>query len=117
LGQPTWGSPRLTRALAEIRSWESVLAPIYLQLLEALLRVSDGQSGAAFCRECGQPFLTLDARRSAFCNDRERFRFTQRERRKRLKTITIVENPDDERLDASVEALDRVQPPGAEAPE
>ncbi len=66
------------------RVWRSLLAPVYLQLLEGLRRVSDGQSGATWCRECGQPFLTLDARRSSFCNDRERFRFAQRERRRRL---------------------------------
>jgi hypothetical protein len=68
----------------ERRWWSSLLAPVYLQLLEGLRRVTEGHSGAAICHECGQPFLTLDARRSSFCNDRERFRFTQRERRKRL---------------------------------
>jgi hypothetical protein len=68
----------------ERRWWSSLLAPVYLQLLEGLRRVTEGQRGAAFCRECGQPFLTLDARRSSFCTDRERFRFSQRERRKRL---------------------------------
>ncbi len=30
------------------------------------------------------PFLVLDARRRFFCNDRERFRHAQRERRRRL---------------------------------
>jgi hypothetical protein len=55
-----------------------------LQLLEGLRRVAQGQCGAGLCRECGQPFLNLDARRSSFCVDRERFRFSQRERRKRL---------------------------------
>lgn len=68
----------------ERRWWSSLLAPVYLQLLEGLRRVTEGQRGAAFCRECGQPFLTLDARRSSFCTDRERFRFSQRERRRRL---------------------------------
>ena len=68
----------------ERRRWSSLLAPVYLQLLEGLRRVTEGQRGAALCRECGQPFLTLDARRSSFCTDRERFRFSQRERRKRL---------------------------------
>ncbi len=68
----------------ERRWWSSLLAPVYLQLLEGLRRVTEGQRGAALCRECGQPFLTLDARRSSFCTDRERFRFSQRERRKRL---------------------------------
>ncbi len=76
-----WGGPL---EVHEHRRWRSLLAPVYLQLLEGLRRVSEGHRGAAFCRECGQPFLTLDARRSSFCNDRERFRFTQRERRKRL---------------------------------
>jgi hypothetical protein len=68
----------------ERRWWSSLLAPVYLQLLEGLIRVTEGQRGAAFCRECGQPFLTLDARRSSFCTDRERYRHGQRERRKRL---------------------------------
>jgi hypothetical protein len=68
----------------ERRSWSSLLAPIYLQLLEGLLRVTEGRRGAAVCRECGQPFLTLDARRSSFCTDRERYRHGQRARRKRL---------------------------------
>ena len=70
----------------ERRWWSSLLAPVYLQLLEGLRRVTEGQRGAGLCRECGQPFLTLDARRSSFCTDRERFRFSQRERRRRLTT-------------------------------
>jgi hypothetical protein len=69
---------------AQRRWWSSLLAPVYLQLLEGLRRVTEGQRGAGLCRERGQPFLTLDARRSSFCTDRERFRFSQRERRKRL---------------------------------
>ena len=56
----------------ERRWWRSLLAPVYLQLLEGLRRVTEGQRGAALCRECGQPFLTLDARRLSFCTDRER---------------------------------------------
>lgn len=72
----------------ERRWWDSLLAPIYVQLLEGLIRVTEGQRGAAFCRECGQPFLTLDARRSSFCTDRERYRHGQRERRKRLAAQT-----------------------------
>lgn len=68
----------------ERRRWHSVLAPVYVQLLEGLTRVTEGQRGAALCRECGQPFLTLDARRSSFCTDRERYRHGQRERRRRL---------------------------------
>lgn len=70
----------------ESRGWLSVLAPIYLQLFESLRRISEGEPGAAVCRECGKPFLVLDARRRFFCNDRERFRFSQRERRRRLAT-------------------------------
>ncbi len=35
--------------------WGSILAPIYLQLLEGLRRVSEGKPGATWCRECGQP--------------------------------------------------------------
>jgi hypothetical protein len=68
----------------EAREWPSALAPIYLQLFESLRRISEGEPGAAECRECGQPFLVLDARRRFFCNDRERYRFAQRERRRRL---------------------------------
>jgi hypothetical protein len=70
--------------ISERRVWTSILAPVYLQLLEGLRRVSEGHRGAAWCRECGEPFLALDARRSAFCNDKERFRHSQRERRHRL---------------------------------
>ena len=68
----------------ERRRWSSLLAPVYLQLLEGLRRVTEGQRGAGFCKECGQPFLTLDARRSVFCTDPERLRYGQRERRRRL---------------------------------
>ena len=67
----------------EDRLWVSILAPIYLQLFEALRRVTEGEPGAAICRECRRPFLVLDARRRFFCNDRERFRNAQRERRRR----------------------------------
>lgn len=79
---PTAGPIRVR----ERRVWKSLLAPVYLQLLEGLRRVSEGHSGAAWCRECDEPFLTLDARRSSFCNDKERYRFSQRERRKRVST-------------------------------
>ena len=67
----------------ETRIWGSILAPIYLQLLEGLRRVSEGKPGATWCRECGEPFLTLDARRSTFCTDRERVRHAQRGRPRR----------------------------------
>jgi hypothetical protein len=69
----------------EERVWRSILAPIYLQLFEALRRITEGEPGAATCRECGRPFLILDARRRFFCNDRERFRYSQREHRRRLR--------------------------------
>ena len=84
------GSPRVYAELGgpivvqERRIWRSLLAPVYLQLVEGLRRVTEGRTGAAWCRECGQPFLTLDARRSSFCTDRDRFRWSQRERRRRL---------------------------------
>ena len=77
----------------EARIWQSILAPIYLQLFEALRRVTEGEPGAATCRECGQPFLVLDARRRFFCNDRERFRFSQRQRRRRLAAEPASEDP------------------------
>jgi hypothetical protein len=70
------------------RAWRSVLAPIYLQLFEALRRITEGEPGAAVCRECGRPFLVLDARRRFFCNERERTRFAQRERRRRLRATS-----------------------------
>jgi hypothetical protein len=74
----------------ETRIWGSILAPIYLQLLEGLRRVSEGKPGATWCRECGEPFLTLDARRSTFCTDRERVRYAQR-RRPRAPDRRLVE--------------------------
>lgn len=77
----------------EDRQWNSILAPIYLQLFEALRRITEGEPGAATCRECGQPFLVLDARRRFFCNDRERFRFSQRQRRRRLAAEPTPANP------------------------
>ena len=83
-GESPWTDFRLPLEVHEVHWWRSLLAPVHVQLLEGLLRVTEGRSGAALCKECGQPFLTLDARRSSFCTDRERYRFTQRERRKRL---------------------------------
>lgn len=75
----------------EVREWRSILHPIYLQLFEALLRISEGKPGATVCRECGRPFLILDARRQLFCNNRERYRHAQRERRRRLRSEERVE--------------------------
>lgn len=79
---PDDGHPTLVPR--EERTWISILAPIYLQLFEALRRISEDDPGAAICRECGQPFLMLDARRRYFCNKREGFRHAKREQRKRL---------------------------------
>jgi hypothetical protein len=85
--------PNGTLTVREVRRWTSVLAPVYLQLLEGLLRVTEGHRGAGICRECGQPFLTLDARRSTFCTNRERLRHSQRSHRRR-----IAERTDEELL-------------------
>jgi hypothetical protein len=68
----------------EWRVWRSVLAPISLQLFEALRRITEGEVGAITCQECDQPFLVLDARRRAFCNERHRHRHNERRRRRRL---------------------------------
>jgi len=95
LEQRGWGDPQSADAsepetnvgpvrVQQRRTWRSLLAPVYLQLFEGLRRVSEDHSGATWCRECHEPFLTLDARRSSFCNDRHRFRYAQRERRRRL---------------------------------
>lgn len=78
------GALRSVLVPREERVWQSILAPIYLQLFEALRRITEGEPGAATCRECGRPFLVLDARRRFFCNDRERYRHAQRGRRKRM---------------------------------
>lgn len=75
----------------DVRTWRSVLHPIYLQILEALRLVTEGEAGATICRECGRPFLVLDARRRLFCNDRERYRYAQRERRRRLRSEAAAE--------------------------
>ena len=91
--QPRPGDGRNVLVAREAREWLSALAPIYLQLFESLRRISEGEPGAAVCRECGQPFLVLDARRRFFCNDRERFRYSQRQRRRRLASEPTSENP------------------------
>lgn len=65
------------------REWSSILAPIYLQLYEALRRISEVKPAARRCRECRQPFLVLDGRRVAFCTDLERARYNQRAYRAR----------------------------------
>lgn len=49
--------------IRERRTWDSLLAPVYVQLLDGLRRITEGQRGAAFCKECGNPFLVLDAGR------------------------------------------------------
>jgi len=68
----------------EERVWQSVLAPIYLQLFEALRRITEAEPGATICHECGRPFLVLDWRRRFFCNERERYRYAKRQQRRRL---------------------------------
>jgi hypothetical protein len=92
----------------EERVWQSILAPIHLQLFEALRRITEGEPGAAVCRECGQPFLVLDARRRFFCNAREQFRHSKREQRRR---IIVVEATDaDPEREAMVEELSDEEP-------
>jgi hypothetical protein len=81
-------STRLVLVPREERVWQSILPPIYLQLFEALRRITEGEPGAAICHECGRPFLVLDARRRFFCNERERFRHAKREQRKRLEVYS-----------------------------
>lgn len=92
----------------EERVWQSILAPIHLQLFEALRRITEGEPGAAICRECGQPFLVLDARRRFFCNVREQFRHSKREQRRRILVVEATE-ADPER-EAMVEALSDEEP-------
>ncbi len=82
----------------EWRVWRSILAPISLQLLESLRRITEGDPGAARCQECHEPFLILDGRRRRFCNERHRHRFNQRLRRRRL---TQERAPDPERRRAA----------------
>ncbi len=78
------GGARAVLLPREERVWQTILAPIYLQLFEALRRITEGEPGAAICRECGRPYLVLDARRRFFCNAREQFRHAKREQRRRL---------------------------------
>ncbi len=73
-----WGVKGNPLGLELRRKWESVLAPMYLQLFEALRRISEGRPGANRCRECGFPFLVLDARRTAYCSAGHGNRYRQR---------------------------------------
>jgi hypothetical protein len=84
------GEKRSVLMPREERVWRSILPPIYLQLFEALRRITEGEPGAAICRECGQPFVVLDARRRFFCNEREQFRHNKREQRRRVSEPDIV---------------------------
>jgi hypothetical protein len=77
----------------EERVWRSILAPIYLQLFEALRRITEGEPGAAICRECARPFVVLDARRRFFCNERERYRHAKREQRRRVREEDLTDEP------------------------
>jgi hypothetical protein len=66
------------------RRWFSILPPIYLQLCEALRRVTEGRRGARRCQDPGETFLVvLDGRRERFCTDLERARCNQRAYRAR----------------------------------
>lgn len=65
--------------------WLSVLQPMYLQLFGAFRRAERGLAAAAICRDCGQPFLILDGRRSTYCNSKCRNRFNVRAFRARAK--------------------------------
>lgn len=65
--------------------WLSVLQPMYLQLFGAFRRAERGLAAAANCRDCGQPFLILDGRRSTYCNSKCRNRFNVRAFRARTK--------------------------------
>ena len=65
------------RPVLEYR-WRSVLAPIYLQIHEALRRVSEHRMGAVLCRECGKPTLVLDGRKTSYCTPAEANRHKQR---------------------------------------
>jgi hypothetical protein len=67
----------------EWHQWRSILAPVSLQVFEALRRITEGEPGAARCNECQAPFLILDGRRRRFCNERHRHRYNQRVRRRR----------------------------------
>lgn len=80
----TTHGPRAVLVPWEWRDWHSILAPIALQLFDSLRRITEGEAGAGRCRECGEPFLMLDARRRLFCNERHRHRYNQRRRRRRL---------------------------------
>lgn len=92
------GRRRLALVAREVREWRSVLAPIYIQLFSGLERITRGEVGAQVCRECGQPFIVIDARRRLFCNARERYRYTQRERRRRLAGGSPTDRPADEEV-------------------
>ena len=66
-------------AVEVIYRWRSVLAPIHLQLFEALRRVSEEKVGATVCQECRNPMLVLDGRRTTFCTASEANRHRVRE--------------------------------------
>ena len=85
--QDVGGETRPVLLPREERVWHSILAPIYLQLFEALRRITEGEPGAAICRECGRPFVVLDARRRFFCNARHQFRHSKREQRRLSRSV------------------------------
>jgi hypothetical protein len=108
--QDVGDAPRTVLVPREERVWRSVLAPIHLQLFEALRRITEGEPGAAVCRECGRPFVVLDARRRFFCNAREQFRHSKRGQRRRLIVVEATEA--DPELEARVEELSGEEPGG-----
>src|SRR5262249_43093953 len=64
-------------------SWDSILAPAYVQIGAALERVAPGKRRAARRRRGQMPFLILDGRREAFCTSAEEHRIAERIRRQR----------------------------------
>ncbi|MHB8892844.1 MAG: hypothetical protein ACYC65_12455 [Candidatus Limnocylindrales bacterium] len=83
-GRPLFPGARDVAVVPSIRyEWRSIIAPIYLQLYEALRRLSEGRPGARTCAECDQIFLVLDGRRERFCTNAEFARNRQRRYRER----------------------------------
>jgi hypothetical protein len=71
-------APALPLRPEVVYRWRTILAPIYLQLYEALRRISEGKMGAVLCRGCGKPTLILDGRKTSFCKPSEGNAYKQR---------------------------------------
>lgn len=83
-GRPSFPGAAGVSVGPDIRyEWRSIIAPIYLQLYEALRRLSEGRPGARTCVECGDVFLVLDGRREKYCTSAEFARNRQRRYRER----------------------------------